>query len=257
MTEAEWQAATDPKPMLSFLARKASDRKLRLFSVACCRRIWPFVSDPGSRDVVDLTEAAADGAIDPQRVLALDYYRLTGDHGDKIEPYRTASKVAGTVGCTFIAPLFDDDTFPGCEFTYALGTARAAAYVVAESQHEPDEPAGPFDLQSLLAANRKRMERADDFLKAGMAEQSSQASLLRCVVGNPFRLVALDPSWLTSTVVQLAAGIYEERAFDRLPILADALQDAGCEEEQVLAHCRGDGPHVRGCWVVDLLTGRV
>jgi hypothetical protein len=76
------------------------------------------------------------------------------------------------------------------------------------------------------------------------------------VFGNPFRPVALDPSWLTSTVVQLAQGIYADRAFDRLPILADALQDAGCEHPDVLAHCRSDGPHVRGCWVADLLLGK-
>jgi len=72
-------------------------------------------------------------------------------------------------------------------------------------------------------------------------------------VGNPFRPVPLDPSWLTSTVVTLAAGVYDERAFDRLPILTDALQDAGCEIAEVLDHCRGPGPHVRGRWVVDLV----
>ena len=68
--------------------------------------------------------------------------------------------------------------------------------------------------------------------------------------------VALDPNWLTSTVVALARGIYEERAFDRLPILADALEDAGCDSADLLAHCRGDGPHVRGCWVIDVLLGK-
>ena len=78
----------------------------------------------------------------------------------------------------------------------------------------------------------------------------------RDIFGNPFRPVTLDPSWLTSTVLALADGIYAERAFDRLPILADALQDAGCENPDVLDHCRGPGPHVRGCFVVDLLMGR-
>jgi hypothetical protein len=68
--------------------------------------------------------------------------------------------------------------------------------------------------------------------------------------------VAVDPSWLTPPVVQLARGIYDERAFDRLPVLADALQDAGCANDDVLAHCRGPGPHVRGCWVVDVVTSR-
>ncbi|MBA4064130.1 MAG: hypothetical protein C0501_10535 [Isosphaera sp.] len=66
----------------------------------------------------------------------------------------------------------------------------------------------------------------------------------------------LKPAWRTSTVLALAQGIYGERAFDRLPILADALQDAGCEDADILAHCRGPGPHARGCWVVDLVLGK-
>jgi hypothetical protein len=82
------------------------------------------------------------------------------------------------------------------------------------------------------------------------------AELLRDIFGNPFRPVTADPSWLTSTVVALARGIYDDRAFDRLPILADALQDAGCDHADILAHCRSDDPHARGCWVVDLLLGK-
>jgi len=85
---------------------------------------------------------------------------------------------------------------------------------------------------------------------------ASLCHLLRCMFGNPFRPVAFDPSWRTSTVVALAGGVYADRAFDRLPILADALQDAGCENEDILAHCRGSGPHARGCWVVDMLLGK-
>lgn len=81
--------------------------------------------------------------------------------------------------------------------------------------------------------------------------------LTRCVFGNPFRPVELDRRWLTSTVVALSRSVYADRAFDRLPILADALQDAGCDSDSVLSHCRGDGPHTRGCWVVDLLLGKV
>jgi hypothetical protein len=82
------------------------------------------------------------------------------------------------------------------------------------------------------------------------------AELLRCIVGNPFRPVGVDQSWLTSTVVALARGIYDDRAFDRMPILADALQDAGCANADVLTHCRDTGPHARGCWVVDQLLGK-
>ena len=83
------------------------------------------------------------------------------------------------------------------------------------------------------------------------------AAVLRCILGNPFRLIPrIEPKWLTHAVVTLAQQIYADRAFDRLPILADALQDAGCENTDILDHCRGPGPHVRGCWVVDLVLGK-
>jgi hypothetical protein len=97
------------------------------------------------------------------------------------------------------------------------------------------------------------------FLLEGWQEQEKRrknAHLLHDIFGNPFRPVALDPAWLTSDVLALARGIYDERAFDRMPILADALQDAGCDSADVLGHCRSAGPHVRGCWVVDLLLGK-
>ena len=94
----------------------------------------------------------------------------------------------------------------------------------------------------------------------GRSERRGELRLLsetvRCVLGNPFRPVEVDSTWLTSDVLLLAGGIYDERAFDRMPILADALQDTGCANDDVLNHCRGDGPHVRGCWVVDLLLGK-
>ncbi|OAI54376.1 hypothetical protein AYO44_03650 [Planctomycetaceae bacterium SCGC AG-212-F19] len=80
--------------------------------------------------------------------------------------------------------------------------------------------------------------------------------LLRDVFGNPFRRVKVDPAWRTSTVVALAEPIFAERAFDQMPVLGDALEDAGCIDTEVLAHCRAGGEHVRGCWVVDLLLGR-
>ncbi len=83
--------------------------------------------------------------------------------------------------------------------------------------------------------------------------------MLRDIFGNPFRPVALDSSllaWNDGTVRKMALVTYDERAFDRLPLLADALEDAGCSEAEILAHCRGPGPHVRGCWVVDLLLGK-
>ncbi|HJZ56598.1 MAG TPA: hypothetical protein VKE74_16650 [Gemmataceae bacterium] len=86
----------------------------------------------------------------------------------------------------------------------------------------------------------------------------AQVQLLLDIFGPlPFRPVAVDPRWLTSDVVALARSIYDERAFDRLPILADALQDAGCENTDILGHCHDPQLfHVRGCWVVDLVLGK-
>ena len=88
------------------------------------------------------------------------------------------------------------------------------------------------------------------------AERFAQANLLRDIFGNPFRPVAFDPAWLTETVVGLATAISDDRAFERMPILADALQEAGCENSDILTHCREPGVHVRGCWVVDLVLGK-
>src|SRR5262249_27365406 len=89
------------------------------------------------------------------------------------------------------------------------------------------------------------------------AERSAQCSLLRDIFGPlPFHPVTLNPAWRTSNVTALAQSIYDDRAFDRLPILADALEDAGCDNADILNHCRQPGEHVRGCWVVDLVLGK-
>jgi hypothetical protein len=87
-------------------------------------------------------------------------------------------------------------------------------------------------------------------------EDRLQCDSLRDIFGNPFRPVTLAPAWLTSNVTALAQSIYTDRAFDRLPILADALEDAGCDNADILEHCRQPGEHVRGCWVVDLILGK-
>jgi hypothetical protein len=80
--------------------------------------------------------------------------------------------------------------------------------------------------------------------------------LLGCTDGIPSALTSMPPAWRTSTAVALAQQMYDSRDFSTMPILADALQDAGCDNADVLAHCRGPGPHVRGCWVVDLVLGK-
>jgi hypothetical protein len=90
-------------------------------------------------------------------------------------------------------------------------------------------------------------------------ERKAYAALVRDIFGNPFRGAVVDSAWLAwndGTVRRIAQAIYDERAFDRMPILADALEDAGCDNADILNHCRTPGVHVRGCWVVDLLLGK-
>lgn len=103
---------------------------------------------------------------------------------------------------------------------------------------------------------RESATQDDEWLAGVVAERAAQTVLLRDIFGNPFRPVILDPSWVTPTVTTLAGQMYETRDFAPMPILADALQDAGCEHPDILDHCRGGGPHVRRCWVVDLVLGK-
>jgi len=95
-----------------------------------------------------------------------------------------------------------------------------------------------------------------EFQATSSAFRGMFPALLRETVGNPFHPVTLDLAWLTTTVTSLAHAIYAERSFERLPILADALEDSGCTNQDMLDHCRQSGEHGRGCWVVDLVLGK-
>jgi len=90
-------------------------------------------------------------------------------------------------------------------------------------------------------------------------EEAEQAKLLREIALPPVRVITIDPScllWNDRAVAKLAETIYQEQSFDRLPILSDALEDAGCVDGELLAHCRSAGPHVRGCWAIDLILSK-
>jgi hypothetical protein len=136
-----------------------------------------------------------------------------------------------------------------------------------------NESAGDFTFQEGFQYWKPATALTSDAFKAALAivqpwmwkraglpdELEMQCRLLRDIFGNPFRRVAIDPSWLTWNVgmtPQLAQTIYDERRFQDLPVLADALEEAGCTNAAILAHCRQPGEHVRGCWVVDLLLGK-
>jgi hypothetical protein len=99
-------------------------------------------------------------------------------------------------------------------------------------------------------------ENGKDAIEASEEEGKRQLKRLRDIFGNPFRPVTFDPNWRTTTAIQLAQQMYDSRDFSAMPILADALQDAGCDHADILDHCRGPSPHVRGCWVVDLVLGK-
>jgi hypothetical protein len=101
-----------------------------------------------------------------------------------------------------------------------------------------------------------RATNSSDTNACSTDELRQQAAFLRDTCGNPFRPVAFSLEWRTDTALSLASQMYESRDFGAMPILADALQDAGCDNADILDHCRGPGPHVRGCWVVDLVLGK-
>ena len=246
MTEAEWLAATDPTRMLSFLVGKASDRKLRLFAVASATRAWHLLDADVFRSAITSSERAADGEISP------DELRATLQAASEVLERRTDAQSR------------DERGQLGTNLNPAVVAARQRLYAAGVATHVAGQDtffvASMTPLSTAMALSHgyaPNYEVPGQGVREVLDEHGPpDADALRCLFGNPFRLVALDRSWLTSTVVALANGIYADRAFDRLPILADALQDAGCDNADVLTHCRGDGPHVRGCWVVDLLTGR-
>jgi hypothetical protein len=216
VTEGEWRTADDPRPMLRYVKGRVSDRKLRLFACGGLRRVWASLSVQPVREAVEAAERFADGT-----VSAADLQRACE---------RAARAYQQAIGRDVYKIATDPD--------YAV-TAHKLALAVSIAS-----PVAP--LQVLMDAPSPEEEFRAMFAPA----------LLRCVVGNPFRTVAFDPRWRTADTVGLARAIYAARAFDRLPLLADALMDAGCADAQVLAHCRSAGPHALGCWVIDLVLGK-
>ena len=248
MTEADWDAATDPAGMLTLAAPRVSDRKLRLYLVGCCRRRWGLFTDPRCRGAVETAERVADGtATDPERAHGLVLAR---------EAHERSQWTRGGAGAPpDHARLVADAAWVVCDRPADLRRTRRRAPNAPRVLWAAD---APTSLELAYARAAVGTDGGGDVRYEALraAERAAQADLLRCVFGNPFVYTVPDPGWRTTAVLGLAAAVYEERAFDRLPILADALEEAGCTDPAVLAHCRRPRGHARGCWVVDLLLDR-
>jgi hypothetical protein len=230
MTEAEWRSCTEPQKMLQLLHERgqANARKLRLFAVACCRRLRELLWDSALDNAIRVAEAFADNRLrKPTLVRAWN----------KAEQLRPRSLRRQSIKMAVAETVRPEPFMPD----YVAESAMFARADLPE--------------KSRSTINRLRRE-----------ERTAQAHLLRDLV-NPFRPApAIDPAWLAwndSAVVRMATAIYEERSLPEgtldaqgLAVLADALEEAGCADEQILSHCRGPGLHVRGCWVLDGLLGK-
>lgn len=246
MTEEEWLKCTDAEEMRVFLLagrrryctrtgpRSAeeealysqrvrlppvTDRKLRLFACACCRRIWHLLTEPRSRIAVEVSERYADGlATDEERAIA----QQTGQ------------------------PSYVFHSDPSGD------PAKYAAHPDAETAMDAGGSASHFLSYVMIHAARK--EQRED--KEWETECQFPCNYLRDIFGClPFRPVVIADSWLTPTVHAIATACYAHRTFDVMPILADALEEAGCDNADILNHCRQSGEHLRGCWVLDLILG--
>jgi hypothetical protein len=228
MTEEQWNCCTDPDSMLEFIGGRASKRKLRLFGVACCRRVWHLMADPRHRDAIEAAERFADGLLTEE------------EFEEALQPI------------VALWPESSDARKGGWEPSHYMTAAirhldggGAAAYAASFAARGLACLAGEEGSPSWLAACR--------------AEESAQCDLIRDLFGNPSFPFRFDPAWLSGrggAAVELARDIYPEGRFVDLPLLGNVLERAGCGDDKVLEHCRRPGPHAKGCWVLDALLGR-
>jgi hypothetical protein len=235
MTEAEFNTCTDPQALLAYLCNggRVGDRKAGLFGVACCRRLLDFLADPLAEKAVRLREDVADGLGSVEELNAA----LT-----VVQDRANAQPAAGAIHNGMIGVVLTAGALPPQPMFWlglhslanAVGGSAAPGAVIEE-----DDWASPHDPR---------------WRDAKAAERAAQATLLRDLF-NPFHSLASPDAWRTLAVVALANSIYDDRRWEDMPILGDALQEAGCDDAEVLAHCRGT-VHARGCWLVDLLLNK-
>jgi hypothetical protein len=221
VTEVEWLALDRVNtPHMDWLRRRGSRRQFFLAAAAWARQVEDRMTGPRFRDLLPAVEAYADGS-------------------------RTADELTRQVRRA------EDVYYERTEELQRVGLSPTAAVRQLAADVVALQAADPRDAW-IVAINA--LKAAGGVGKNGL--RSQQAAVLHDIFGNPFRPVAFNTTWRSATAVGLAETMYAARDFAAMPILADALEEAGCDTSDVLAHCRGPGPHVRGCWVVDLVLGR-
>jgi hypothetical protein len=241
MTESEWNTATDPEVMLEFLGHsrfafmksghKLSARKFRLCAVAVCRRVWSLLTDAELRTAVETAERYADGDATE-------------------EEFADACSDAGARSGTLLSVAFS----AGDRESYARANAASAASSAVRSFAFDAAKSSVYFAGLAMAGNALGQSTSSP---EGMAERLAQAELLRDIFGNPWRSPAtLGIALQTVPIVRMAAEVYESRSSERLPELAAALEEAGCDDAELLGHLRGETPHVRGCWALDAVLGK-
>jgi hypothetical protein len=226
MTEAEWIACEDTEQILY---TSISTRKMRLFLCGCCRHIDHVLPAKFRSTLLELAEECADEPAKEQQ-LADVLRELTITNLDQ-----------------WHLPCIDANDIPHAH--------RAACHAFQELQGPPFQH-NAEDCTAGVRMVLSSLQTEPWILNSGVVS-AVQCGIFRDVAGPfAFRTVPIERTWRTTNVDALAESIYADRAFERLPILADALEDAGCDNADILNHCRRPGEHVRGCWVVDLVLGK-
>jgi hypothetical protein len=256
MNEAEWLACAEPSRLLASLFARtqadkpaAGDERFRRFAIACCRRVAE-VLEFGDTYALDCLEIYATSRLHEAILKARRFNRSAANDASRV--LSTVSRTDGVTRLRAQARSLATSAVWTC--TKSKATRAAMAYC---------EAAAAMATIKVMRAPIPESHRCNEWLAPYAAELAMQASFLRDIFGNPFRPVTLSPARQPPQVVALAQAAYDNRHLPagtlepaRLAVLADALEDAGCDNAELLGHLRGPGPHVRGCWVVDLLTGR-
>jgi hypothetical protein len=257
MTEAEWTTAPDPQAMLSFLSEsgKLSDRKARLYAAACCRRVWPLLTDERSRTVIEVAERYADGveSVEEFDLAARDAWHALLD----LDRFPNRATWGAANAAASIAPYAPSHQGHGPPQLWgALGVPVTVAVAVYDGTVNTPMPTGELEDENPRTAS-------DEIRTAFYSEYQSLAAMVRDLFGQPHRSVTTEACRLTPAVLNLAKRAYEDRILplgtlnpDLLGQLADALADAGCEDAALVGHLRGGGPHVRGCHALDAILGK-